>query len=932
MSRLHTNFVEVKVHTAKCDSCETHNKGTLYRCTECGQHVCSFCWVLQSGDKTHVYGSGSHNADGKQEDEKEGTRQARIRRTIVISDDEDDDLPMLTPVPTTNPVEMNGTTSQQRDGRNAIIDNDHRVDHQDDLSTLRPIAQARKLPVLKPADPTVNTRINDTVDQLGRRHSHIQGQRSRAGRHEVVQDYDSLERQAAPTRHAFVNDDQKLARQAHLPSSSEVPRQQALYPTLLQVQPTSFHQQPRDNLAAQNPSTFTNIQAAQRKAPDPIHPQVQPASYQQQLRDNLMARNQYAFAKTQSAQRQAPDHTHSLNAHQRATQLAFRQTQHPSYRPRPGVNVPQQATRGQFVSADGQDVDHHNRRPNHQSFSRQGAVPPDSRPAQASIPRQNAQMAANIDAVAAHNRHAFLIDQQAQARARAMSMEARNRQAMGVYRTLPQDSSGDQVRQKTFASKQQPPSTRTSMEQNMTARDQQEAGLSQNQANRPHPGPPQTPYHYQGPTKSSPLSPQVSLSKQHAALPASRQAPNPAAIQKDPERPSGIHQVREHSPGVLAAADALLACARTDQNSDAYDHQDQDLTAFSQLTSAAGQPSKARSVSFKSPASPKTLTGESGAADIQHVGGPGLSSYPLSADADSSIAHPENNRDRQAGWHTSSGTHKPVSDPSISPPDHPSYSRARLQCGPRSILTDSSAAQSPGLPVSNHAATYLRQWNSGRAAHSLSQSPQLHTACSSSSPLQTGSTPAIHNINVGARDSIEAAGARTEAPRGPDCALGGPSGMDIVTRSPDVREDDSRRSEALALEEMRRKPRENAGSEETRFPEPTPSLIAEGRAKKHQRDEKKADRNISKKHKASGNVDVVDPWGRNTKASCSGQIDDNGGDIENTLRNKRDSSRTTTNKRQANAVPKGLEHLKNYKKGVAYPKKPEPQGRKGKKG
>ena len=621
MSRLHTNFVEVKVHTAKCDSCETHNKGTLYRCTECGQHVCSFCWVLQSGDKTHVYGSESHNADGKQEDEKEGTRQARIRRKTVISDDEDDDLPTLTPVPTTNPVEMNGTISQQGDGRNVIMDKDHRVDRQDDSSRLRPIAPARKLPVLKPADPTANTRVNETVDQLGQRHSHIQGQRSRAGRHEVVQDYDNLERQAAPTRHAFVNDDQKLARQARLPSSSKVPRQQALYPTLLQgkppsfhqqltdnlvaqnqytftsnqasqrkapdptpqVQPTSYHQRLRDNLAAQNPSTFTNIQAAQRKAPDPtpqvqptsyhqrlrdnlaaqnpstftniqaaqrkdpnsIHPQVQPAGYHQQLRDNLMARNQYAFAKTQSAQRQAPDHSRSLNAQQRATQLALRQTQHPSYRPRPGVIVPQQATRGQFVSADGQDVDHQHRRSNQESFSPQDTVPPDPRPAQASIPRQNAQMAANIDAVAAHNRHAFLIDQQAQARARAMSMEARNRQAMGVYRTLPQNPSGDQVHQKTFASKQQPPSTRTSTEQNMTARDQQEAGLSRNQANRPHPGPTQTPYHYQGPTKSSPLSPQVSLSQQHAALPASRQAPNPAAIQKDPERPSGIHQVRE---------------------------------------------------------------------------------------------------------------------------------------------------------------------------------------------------------------------------------------------------------------------------------------------------------------------------------------------------------------------------------------------------
>ena len=512
MSRLHTNFVEVKVHTAKCDSCETRNKGTLYRCTECGQHVCSFCWVLQSGDKTHVYGSGSHNADGEQEDENGGMRQARMRRQVVISDDEDDDLPMLTPAPTTNQAEMNGANNQQRDGRNVIIDNDHLEDRQDDLSTLRPIAQARKLPALRPAERTANTSVKETVDQMGQRHSHIHGQSFRAGRHKLVQDYDNPERQAAPTRHAFVDDDQEMARQARLPrlpSSSRVPRQQAPYPT-------------------------------------PLH--VQPASYHHQFRNDLMARNQYPFANIQPAQRQAPDPTHSLNTHQRATQLALRQTQHPSYRPRPGANVHQQAARGQFVFADGQDVDHQNRRPNQESFSRQDAVPLDPRPAQASIPRQNAQMAANFDAVAAHDRHAFLMDQQAQARARWMSMEARNRQAMGVYRTLPPNSSGDQGaahHRQIFASKQQSPSTRSSMEQNMTARDQQEAGLSRKQAYRPHPGPPQTPYQYQGPTKSSPLSPQVSLSQRHAALPSSRQAPDPVAIQKDPERPSGIHQVRE---------------------------------------------------------------------------------------------------------------------------------------------------------------------------------------------------------------------------------------------------------------------------------------------------------------------------------------------------------------------------------------------------
>ena len=485
MSRLHTNFVEVKVHTAKCDSCEKHNKGTLYRCTECGQQVCSFCWTVISGDKPHIYGSGSYDvqqstanrldeggidvADGDQEDGLGVTRQARIRRTIVISDDEDDDLPMLTPAPIMNQAEMNGTNYQQRNRRNVIIDDDQREDRQGDFSTLRPIAQARKLPVLRPADPTANKSVNETVDQVGLRQSQIHGQ----------------------------NHHQNLSR---------VPHQQAPYPTPLYAQPASYHRRPGDYL------------------------------------DQQVARNQYAFATIQPAQRQAPDSTHSLNAHQRATQLALRQTQH-SYPPRSRVNVHHQAARGQ-------DVDHQNRMPNQASFSRPNAVPLDPRSAQAFISRQNAQVASNLDTVAAHNRHAFLINQQAQAQARASatSMETRNRQPMGVYRSFPPNTHRDQAaahHRQILASNQQSASTRTSMEQDMRARAQQEAGLSRKQATRPHPGPPQTSDPYQGPTKSCPLPPQVSLSQQHAALPASRQAPNPTVIQSHPKRSSGIDQVRE---------------------------------------------------------------------------------------------------------------------------------------------------------------------------------------------------------------------------------------------------------------------------------------------------------------------------------------------------------------------------------------------------
>ena len=304
-----------------------------------------------------------------------------------------------------------------------------------------------------------------------------------------------------------------------------------------------------------------------------------------------------------------------------------------------------------------------------------------------------------------------------------------------------------------------------------------------------------------------------------------------------------------------------------------------------------------------------------------------MSSCLPSADADLTNARLEKHRDRQAGLHISSGTHQPVCDPSISPRGHPSYSHARLQPHSGSARANSSAGQSPSPSVSNHEATYLSQWNSGRAAHSLSPRPQLYTTCSSSPALHAGSSLSVQDINAGASDSKGAAEANIKAPS-PDCAIGGPSDIGIVIMSPDVEGNDSRRSETLALENMPRKPTEDGGSEETRFPGPIPSLLAEGGAKKHQRDEKKADRKISKEHKASGDVDVVDARGRNGKDRRSGQIDKNGGDIDITSRKKLDSSGTPKNQGEANAVAKGLEHVGSYKKGVAYVKKPASKGRK----
>ncbi|KAL9039053.1 MAG: hypothetical protein Q9214_005031 [Letrouitia sp. 1 TL-2023] len=56
---VHNTFTEVKIHTAKCDHCDKHNKETIYRCTRCGRQCCTPCWQRKGGDGTHVL----HSAD-----------------------------------------------------------------------------------------------------------------------------------------------------------------------------------------------------------------------------------------------------------------------------------------------------------------------------------------------------------------------------------------------------------------------------------------------------------------------------------------------------------------------------------------------------------------------------------------------------------------------------------------------------------------------------------------------------------------------------------------------------------------------------------------------------------------------------------------------------------------------------------------------------
>ncbi|KAK2871632.1 hypothetical protein FQN49_002985 [Arthroderma sp. PD_2] len=49
----HSIFKPIKIHTAKCDVCNKHNKATLQRCIECGWQICTPCWDARGGSGAH---------------------------------------------------------------------------------------------------------------------------------------------------------------------------------------------------------------------------------------------------------------------------------------------------------------------------------------------------------------------------------------------------------------------------------------------------------------------------------------------------------------------------------------------------------------------------------------------------------------------------------------------------------------------------------------------------------------------------------------------------------------------------------------------------------------------------------------------------------------------------------------------------------------
>jgi len=106
--RAHTDFKEIKIHTAKCDSCNKHNKLTIYRCMTCGYQRCTPCWNNSGDDGKHefvipsptvqpppilpVVSTDSEKQEDKTDDydETQGPAGRVTKRKRVVSDDDED--------------------------------------------------------------------------------------------------------------------------------------------------------------------------------------------------------------------------------------------------------------------------------------------------------------------------------------------------------------------------------------------------------------------------------------------------------------------------------------------------------------------------------------------------------------------------------------------------------------------------------------------------------------------------------------------------------------------------------------------------------------------------------------------------------------------------------------------------------------------------
>ena len=517
--RLHTDFVEVKVHTAICDSCEKHNKLTLYRCIDCGLHICSSCWNKKSGDGTHVFNGAfrdvlelnssfvteDHDLNDGKENGNEGKTHAR-RRVQVISDDEDDDLPVLKPAPTINTAEATEASKQQRKRKNVIM-NDGRYEDHDDSPRLWPIVPAERLPALRSAAAATDTSLTESVDQATQKNLNIHGEDSGPERQRIVRVYDHLRRPIVHSQHGFVGD-QETNPQAHRPSPSSISNQQSNRYATLHSQPFIYSPQPGVD------------------------------------RDRQAARNQLAFGNNENTNRQAPRFPQPVIASQQTASSTPRHSQPFIYRQRPGVDVDRQAARNALAFADPQHVDHQAPRSGQASVSHRQLV----HPTQASISQQHAQTAAaNMDEVAVRSQQVSHLNQQEQLYAIAKQMEARNQQALSSNQSARPSGNRDQIathNHQSFVSNQQSSAAARYVEQMVAAHDQNRAYLSRQQTNYSTPAPAQISVSHGRGTIPSPLPTQAFLSQQHAAHLASRQAQHRLVTQDRPNGPPGNIQVR----------------------------------------------------------------------------------------------------------------------------------------------------------------------------------------------------------------------------------------------------------------------------------------------------------------------------------------------------------------------------------------------------
>lgn len=453
--RAHTDFMEVRVHTAKCDSCEKHNKLTLYRCVECGQHVCSSCWK-KSGDRTHVFGGGSRNVpkfatdiviekgsgDSKKGHENASTTRTR-RRVHVISDDDDDNFSVMRPSTTKNPDPIDAS-KQQSERTNFVMNDDQDQDHADDIPNLWPMAS--ELPVSRPTASTDNTSPTESPNLGMQRHPHVQGEVDDPERQLTAQ----MRRQSIYTS---VGDQETYLPVIRPSQRSFLTQQATIYAHLLEG----------NVIYSPLPASDTDEHATHQ--PGFVNPQLL----------NLQAPR---FAQPSVTFQQAP----------RPIQPAI-------YRTQPGANGDPKIARCQLAVVPHQHNSGNRQapRPAQAPVSHQHSVLTATRPSQSSvsITKHQDQTAGNTDQVVARDQSRTLylrqVKQHAEAHANAKAMDARNRQALNPQPNAQPAVNRDQLatrNQQAFISNQNSSST-ARYGQMLAARDAQQTHLSRQWENRP---------------------------------------------------------------------------------------------------------------------------------------------------------------------------------------------------------------------------------------------------------------------------------------------------------------------------------------------------------------------------------------------------------------------------------------------------------------